>query len=239
MKIILIAFLFLNLMPLKTYAKNVNSTGAMTFFSLAAKIGKYSSLNFYHYDIYNFTDKDFQDRKLQRGVDTTYFQTSYSYQYLPSINLTAGHIYQRTNPFVHEFRNENRVFEQVTFAKTFRDLTMSHRFRFEQRFLEGREEDNIDFRTRLRYQIGAKIPLRGLVIDPNEYYINTYNEFYFSTTGERNALFSDDWAYAGVGRKTKHWGSFEIGPMVQWSRINRDKDTRTHYTIQVGWLVSF
>lgn len=221
-----------------TWAKNVDSQGAVTFFSLSKKFATYSSLNFYHYDIYSFERKEVGKRKFPAGLIQTYFQTSYTYQYLPHLGLTVGHIYQRSNPFMDEYQNEHRIFQQVTFAVNHRHFTSSHRLRFEERFIDDREEDKIDFRTRLRYQIGAKVPLRGLIIDPGEYYINAYNEFYFSTTGERNAFFSDDWAYLGLGKKTKNWGSFEIGPLVQWSEVDREKDTRTHYTIQVGWLVS-
>lgn len=226
------------LLSFSAQAENVSSYGSVAFFSLAAKVSKYGSLNFYHYDVFSFAKKDLRGKEFQEGIETSYFQTAYSYQYRPYLALTLGHIYQRSNPFNDEYRNENRIFEQVTYGVTLRDFIMSHRFRFEQRFIENRTEDNTEFRTRLRYQIGAKIPIRGLVIDPKENYFNVYNEFYFSTTGERNAFYSDNWTYAGIGHRTKDWGSFEIGPLVQWSRIDQEKDTRTHYCLQVGWLVT-
>lgn len=231
-------FLLLAFVSFSASAKNVSSFGSVAFFSLAAKVSQYGSLNFYHYDVFSFAKKEVRGREFQDGVETSYFQTAYSYQYRPSLALTIGHIYQRSNPFNDDYRNENRIFQQVVYGVNFRDFTMSHRFRFEERFLQNRSEDSTEFRTRLRYQIGAKIPIRGIVIDPSEYYLNVYNEFYFSTTGERNAFYSDNWSYAGLGHKTKEWGSFEIGPLIQWARVDQEKDTRTHYCIQVGWLVS-
>jgi hypothetical protein len=235
----ILSLIFLLLVPQIVFAKNLDTFGAMTFLSLSKKISQYGTLSFYHYDVFSFEKKEFQGRTYPAGMIQTYFQTSYTYQYLPLVGLTLGHIYQRNNPFTDEFQNENRIFEQITFGVNYRNFTMSHRVRFEERFIEVRDEDKTDFRTRLRYQVGAKIPLRGLVIDPKEYYINTYNEVYFSTTGERNAFFSDDWVYLGLGKQTKSMGSFEIGPLVQWSRVNQDKDTRTHYNIQLGWLYAF
>lgn len=196
----------------------------------------FTSLSFYHYDVYSFTNKKVSGKEFKAGDIQAYFQTAINYQYLPDLQFSLGYIYQRSNPFDEEtFQNENRLFEQVTLLKG----VVSHRFRFEERFIEERMEDKIDFRTRLRYQIGAKIPLEGLILDAGENYLNMYNEFYFSSTGKRNALWSDDWIYLGIGHKTKEWGSFEAGPLVQWSRINEEKDTRTHYTLQVGWTLSF
>lgn len=221
------------------FAENISSFGSVTFFSLAAKVSKYGTLNFYHYDVFSFAKKELRGREFQEGVETSYFQTAYSHQLRPDFALSIGHIYQRSNPFNDEYRNENRIFQQATLGINFREFTMSHRVRLEERFLQNRSEHNTDFRTRLRYQIGAKLPLRGLSIDPKENYLNVYNEFYFSTTGERNALFSDNWTYAGMGHKTKNWGSFEAGPIIQWARVDQQKDTRTHYCLQLGWIVSF
>lgn len=234
----IICFLFL--FVTQALAKNVDTLGAVSFISLQKKVSNYGFLNFYHYDVFSFEKKEMQGREFPAGLHQSNFQTSYTYQYLPNIALTGGHIYQRTNPPGHdEFQDEHRIFQQATIAFNHARFSSTHRFRFEERFVNDREEDRKDFRTRLRYQIGAKVPLRGIVIDPNEYYINTYNEFYFSTTGQRNALYSDNWTYFGLGKKTKSSGSFEIGPLVQWVRVDRDKNTRTHYTVQAGWIVSF
>jgi hypothetical protein len=221
-------------LPSLTFAENVNTTGAVSFLSLAKKVSKYSSLNFYHYDIYNFEKKTLQTRDFAAGMTQTYFQTSYSYQYLPTVTLTVGHIFQQSNPFNEERQNENRIFEQVVFSQNIQALFLTHRFRFEERLVDS--EGVTDFRTRLRYQFGARRALRGNSIDRGEFYLNTYNEFYFSTTGERNALFSDDWLFLGLGFATKAMGSFELGPLIQWSRINEEKDTRTHYAVQFGWI---
>jgi hypothetical protein len=218
-------------------SKNVDTYGATTFLSLSKKITKYGSLNFYHYDVFSFEKKSLDNRDFDAGLIVANFQTSYTYQWLPTLNFTGGHIYQKSNPFSDHDQNEHRIFEQMLLVYKLPSFSTTHRLRFEERFINT--DEGVDFRTRLRYQIGAKMPLRGLSVDPGEFYINTYNEFYFSTTGERNALFSDDWAFFGLGLTTKELGSFEVGPLVQWSRVNEDKDTRTHYTVQAGWVLKF
>lgn len=218
-------------------AKNVDTTGALTFLSISKNISKYSALNFYHYDIFNFDKRSLGSKTYDAGLAQTYFQTAFAYQYLPSLNFSLGHIYQRSNPFEKDYQNEHRIFQQALFVMEHFAFNSTHRFRLEERFIEEGSEN--EFKTRVRYQLGAKIPLRGISLDAGEYYLNTYNEFYFSTTGERNAFFSDDWYYAGLGLSTKELGSFELGPLIQWSRINEEKDTRTHYTLQLGWILKF
>lgn len=80
---------------------------------------------------------------------------------------------------------------------------VTHRVRFEERFID--RESGSEFRTRLRYQLCGKRALNGVEIDPGEIYLNMYNEFYFSTTGNRNAFYSDNWTFFGLGYLTKNW----------------------------------
>lgn len=93
--------------------------------------------------------------------------------------------------------------------------------------------------TRLRYQISFTAPLQGKEIDPGEFFFNTYNEFYFSTTGLRNAFYSENWTYAGFGYQTTKLGRLELGPLVQWAKISREGDTRMLYLMQLGWSYAF
>ncbi len=234
MKIIL----FLLLLSFQTYA-SVTQTGAMEFISLSYKLNPVWGVSFYHYDTFSFEKKSFKGKNYEAGIIDTYFQTSLSYQQSQNLAFNLGHIFQEKDPLHDDFQNEHRIFEQVTYLQNLRFFNISHRFRFEQRFTDNRSKDQIDIRTRLRYQIGLKIPLRGIILDSKEYYFNTYNEIYLSTSGPRNAFLSDNWYYAALGYQTAHLGSFEIGPLIQTSVINNDKDLRWFYAIQSGWIYRF
>lgn len=232
-------FFFLLLFPVASFAHSFETKGALTFFSLTGKISPYSSLTFYHYDVYSFQNSHFEGKRYRAGLIQSYFQTAYNYQYRPNVAFSLGYIFQRNEPLRESFQNENRIFQQVVFGVQHRSFSSSHRFRFEERLIDNRKEDEWEFRTRFRYQIGAKVPLRGIVLDAGEYYINAYNEFYFSTTGERNAFWSDNWLYVGLGFQTKKLGSFEVGPLIQASVVDRQKDIRYHETVQAGWIYNF
>ncbi|MGE3611804.1 MAG: DUF2490 domain-containing protein [Bacteriovoracaceae bacterium] len=230
---LLLLFLFVP----TTYGKNVTTTGAVSFLSLSKSLSPFSAINFYHYDIYGIGTKHFKGKDYNSGLALTYFQTSYSYQYLPNLQLAGGYIFQENNPFEDHPEKENRIFEQFILSHLTNWFAVTHRIRFEQRFID--KESGSEFKTRVRYQIGGRRALRGVEIDPDEIYLNAYNEFYFSTTGERNAFYSDNWTFIGFGYMTKNWGAIEAGPLIQWSVINKDKDTRTNYTLQAGWIFRF
>lgn len=218
-------------------AKTFDSYGVVPFISLSKGIATKTDLNFYHSDTFGLTENKFKGREYKSRPQQTYFQTALNYKFLPSLNLSLGHIYQRNNPVDVDFVNEHRIFEQMTFSHSLDEKQFTHRIRFEQRFID--ERDAHEFKTRLRYQIGLNFPLQGRQLDPGEWYFNCYNEFYFSTTGERNAFYSDDWAYAGFGYQTLEWGKLEAGPLAQYSVINRDKDFKSFYALQFGWILKF
>jgi hypothetical protein len=230
-------FFFFILLPLTSFSKSVETFGVVPFLSLSKGLATNYDLNFYHSDSFNLTERQVDGKHYPARDRQTYFQTSIAYKPRSYLNVALGHIYQRNNPLDVDFSNEHRIFEQVTYLQNLDALRLTHRVRFEQRFVDERKEH--EFKTRLRYQIGASFPLDGRQLDPGEFYVNCYNEFYFSTTGERNAFYSDDWAYAGVGYQTLSWGRLEAGPIAQYSIINRDKDISAFYGLQFGWILKF
>lgn len=233
MKILFILILFIS----SSYAKTFDSFGVVPFISLSKGLAAKFDLNFYHSDTFGLTDNSFNGKHYKSRQQQAYFQTGLNYKFRPNLNLSLGHIYQRNNPVDTDFVNEHRIFEQVTYSHSMDEKQFTHRFRFEQRFIDEREEH--EFKTRLRYQVGLNFPLQGRQLDPGEWYFNCYNEFYFSTSGDRYAFYSDDWAYAGLGYQTLEWGKLEAGPLAQYSVINEEKDFKSFYALQFGWILKF
>jgi Protein of unknown function (DUF2490) len=169
-----------------------------------------------------------------------YFQTSPIYKYSPNLNFVfLGYIYQRTNPFSDSFVNENRLFQQVIYGTDTLFGRFTHRVRFEERFINNRAAGETPFSTRLRYQVALLVPLQGSELDNGEFYFNIYNEFYFSLTGARNALYSENWSYAGIGYQTAEHGRIEVGPLIQRSDINQQHDIRYINLLQVNRSYNF
>jgi hypothetical protein len=135
--------------------------------------------------------------------------------------------------------NENRLFQQIVYGTDTIMGQLTHRLRFEERFIHDRTTGQTPFSTRLRYQVGLLVPLRGNSLEAGEFYFNTYNEFYFNTTGRSNAFYSENWSYAGIGYQTEAHGRVEVGPLIQRSIINQQGDVRYINLLQVNWSYNF
>ena len=187
----------------------------------------------------NLNDKTYGRTQFPADIQQ-YFQISPIYKYSPDINFVfLGYIYQRTNPFSDDFVNENWLFQQVIYGTDTLFGQLTHRVRLEERFIHNQTTGQTPFSTRLRYQVALLIPLQGSELDNGVFYFNTYNEFYFNLTGARNAFYSENWSYAGIGYQTVEYGRVEVGPLIQRSVINKQHDIRYIDLLQLNWSYNF
>lgn len=111
---------------------------------------------------------------------------------------------------------ENRIFQEVQFAQeTGGRVLLSHRFRFEQRWIQGQE-----FRTRLRYAVSASIGLNRAEMTRGTWYLALSNELFLN--GERGIgggrevdIYDRDRLYAGLGYQLSDNGKLQVGYMQQ------------------------
>lgn len=74
--------------------------------------------------------------------------------------------------------NAQRFFQQFNSISRYYNYTLAHRFGMDQTFSIGRKAE-----FRFRYRLASEIPLSGLNVDINEYYIKLSNEYVASTSG--------------------------------------------------------
>lgn len=103
--------------------------------------------------------------------------------------------------------NEHRIFQQFTTKQKIGNVGLSHRYRFEQRFLE----DN--FKMRLRYFLGINIPLQYKEDGKNPLYLSAYNEIFLNT---ESSVFDRNRVYGGLGYKFSDNLKLELGYMNQF-----------------------
>jgi hypothetical protein len=119
--------------------------------------------------------------------------------------------------------NENRIYQEALLPqKIGKRFLITHRFRFEQRFVE-----NQDFRTRYRYNLFINVPFNSTDLSPKTVYGAFYNELFIN--GERSignnatlALFDRNRTYLGIGYVLNPKIRFQLGYMNQttntWSK---------------------
>ena len=97
--------------------------------------------------------------------------------------------------------NEHRIFQQLITKQKIGKVKLSHRYRFEQRFVED------DFKTRFRYFLGVNIPIKD-----SKYYISGYNEIFLNG---QSSIFDRNRIYGGLGYQLKKNIKLEVGYMNQ------------------------
>lgn len=102
--------------------------------------------------------------------------------------------------------NEHRIFQQFTSKQDIGQVTLSHRYRFEQRFIEN------DFKIRFRYFLGLTIPF-----NTSPFYLSAYNEVFLNT---KSAIFDRNRTYAGLGYIINDRIRIEAGYMNQFFENN-------------------
>lgn len=102
--------------------------------------------------------------------------------------------------------NEHRIFQQFTSKQQIGRLGLTHRYRFEQRFVES------DFKLRARYFLALKLPLGDLSNEKPNVYLSAYNELFLNT---KSAIFDRNRVYSGVGYPLNKNLRLEMGYMTQ------------------------
>ena len=109
--------------------------------------------------------------------------------------------------------NEHRIFQQFTSKQKIGIVGISHRYRFEQRFVESA------YKMRLRYFLALKVPISK--DEDNKFYLSIYNEIFLNT---ESAVFDRDRVYAGLGYQMSKSVRLEAGYMNQFfEKSSRDQ----------------
>lgn len=119
--------------------------------------------------------------------------------------------------------SESRIYQEALFPVQFGNrLYTNHRFRYEQRFVEGQ-----DLRTRYRYNLFLNIALNKTEMNKKTLYLAFYNELFINgqrSTGNGNTveIFDRNRFYAGLGYIIKEGLKIQLGVMNQttdnWSK---------------------
>ena len=107
--------------------------------------------------------------------------------------------------------NEHRVFQQYTTKQNIGKVKLSHRYRFEQRFVEE------DFKLRFRYFLSLNIPLKYNESGESPFYLSAYNEIFLNS---KSSIFDRNRVYGGLGYNVNKSVRIELGYMNQFFETN-------------------
>ena len=137
-------------------------------------------------------------------------RTGLGYNLSASNNILLGYGYVLSENYLGNTDdkvqiNEHRIYQQFITKQQFKGMSLQHRYRFEQRFVES------DFKLRFRYFLGMNVPLSQK--ETNKFYLSAYNEIFLNT---KTSIFDRNRLYGGLGYKINDAIRFEIGYMNQF-----------------------
>jgi hypothetical protein len=111
---------------------------------------------------------------------------------------------------------ERRIYQEALIpGRIGRKVFLTHRFRLEQRWLDGQ-----DFRTRARYFFGLNVPFNQDTLAKGAVYLSFYNELFANLEteigdGRRVDNFDRNRAYLAIGRSFRDDLRLQVGYMFQ------------------------
>jgi len=111
---------------------------------------------------------------------------------------------------------ESRIYQEALIPQKLGNrVYLTHRFRYEQRFVE-----NQDFRTRYRYNLFLNVPFNKSALIKDTFYAALYNELFVNGQkdigdGREVELFDRNRTYLGFGYVLKKGMRFQLGWMNQ------------------------
>ncbi|GAA4241960.1 DUF2490 domain-containing protein [Winogradskyella damuponensis] len=202
-KMNMVALTFLLALPFFTFAQDSNFGNWLIYIGNKKLDSKWNIHNEVQYRSYNIID-DLEQLLIRTGVGYNLSDNN--------DNILLGYGYILSENYIDDTGdktsvNEHRIFQQFTTKQKVGKVGLSHRYRFEQRFVED------DFKLRFRYFLGVKIPLQYKEEAKTPLYVSLYNEIFLNT---KSSVFDRNRVFGGIGYTFSDNLRLELGYMNQF-----------------------
>ena len=205
-KTILVTLAILLALPTIVNAQDSNLGNWLIYIGSKKLNSKWNIHNEVQYRNYNAIG-DLEQLLLRTGV---------GYNVNDKNNVLLGYGYILSENYIGESDdkisvNEHRIFQQYITKQNIGKVSLSHRYRLEQRFVEE------DFKLRFRYFLSLKIPLKIKEKGTSPLYLSAYNEIFLNS---KSSIFDRNRVYGGLGYNLSKNIKIELGYMNQFFETN-------------------
>jgi hypothetical protein len=161
------------------------------------------------------TEFQFRNHTLvPNNTEQMLFRTGLNYHFAKDKFVTAGYAYIPSYKFGSEQdapeTEEHRIWQQFIANEKYGKVKLEHRFRLEQRWVDG------DYKNRVRYRLMMFSPINNkTVMTEGSVFLGLYNEIFLNT---KNTIFDRNRLYGAIGYQYKKNIGFQMGVMNQ--RVN-------------------
>jgi len=166
------------------------------------------------------------------------------YRLNDNLMITAGYSWIYTDRYgklpATKAYQENRAWQQIHLIQQLARITLQHRYRLEQRWVESFSSDTapaqIIYSNRIRYRFQTLIPLNNQKIELNTWFVALNNEVWinFGKNIKYN-IYDQNRAYAGIGYQLLKSGNVQLGYLHQAIFKSNGIDVESNHTVQVAF----
>lgn len=153
--------------------------------------------------------------------------------------LSAGYAHVLTSPAgdlpATPLLPEHRIYEQLIINDLQGRLRLQHRYRFEQRWVQGPNQAPVTYLNRVRYQVHLAYPLSAPVLKPGGAYLVAANELFLGFGANvQHGIFDQNRAYAALGCQITKALAVEAGYLNQLRQPTGLADFGSTHSVQVS-----
>lgn len=163
----------------------------------------------------------------------------------PGVRVGAGYTYVATAPYgelpSETPLREHRLWQQVALAQTLGPVAITHRYRWEQRWIAPVEDGAtaaFAYQQRARYMVRAQVPLwrRGT----DRPVLGYVQEELLMPVGHGGAggRLTQNRAMLGVGVPLRRGQRLDIGYMHLWNALPARTSNEVNHTLTLNWVVT-
>ncbi|MFK7807929.1 MAG: DUF2490 domain-containing protein [Saprospiraceae bacterium] len=147
------------------------------------------------------------------NIEQLLLRTGLNYHWSSNAILTGGYAYIASHDFESDQNEpesrEHRIFQQLILTNKVSRLKFEHRYRVEQRWVNG------DYRNRLRYRLMVFLPINKPTITKGTIFLGVYDEIFMNT---EQTFFDRNRLYAALGYQINKTTQVQAGYLRQ--RVN-------------------
>jgi hypothetical protein len=166
------------------------------------------------------------------------------YTLAPGVRVGAGYAYIATAPYgeapIAQPLREHRAWQQLMLSHRAGALTVSHRYRWEQRWLQSVAGDNLtpsQYQQRARYMVRAQGTLPGVRVGDRAVLGFVWDEL-LMPVGHADATLrvTQNRIGGGIGVPVSATQRVEVGYMNLWNALPARRVNEVNHTLTLSWV---
>lgn len=164
----------------------------------------------------------------------------------PSVRVAGGYAWIATAPYgeapSRTPTREHRVWQQLTLSQRLRHVSVTHRYRWEQRWLTLLQEglsEKASYQQRMRYMLRVSGEPRGVRLGNHALTMFVWNEFLLPVGHDAATLrLSQNRLGLGLGVPLTARQRAEVGYMNLWNGLPSRRVNEVNHTVTLTWIWS-